>query len=117
MLSKSLLPLPEKWHGIQDDDERLRKRYLDILMNPETREIFVKKGKFWSTIRKFLLEKGFVEVETPILETSAGGAAARPFKTHHNALNVDVYLRISQGELWQKKLMVAGYEKTFEIGR
>ncbi|MEK7101378.1 MAG: amino acid--tRNA ligase-related protein, partial [Patescibacteria group bacterium] len=91
--------------------------YLDILMNPETREIFVKKGKFWSTIRKFLLEKGFVEVETPILETSAGGAAARPFKTHHNALNVDVYLRISQGELWQKKLMVAGYEKTFEIGR
>ena len=117
MLSKSLLPLPEKWHGIQDDDERLRKRYLDILMNPETREIFVKKGIFWKSFREFLTRHGFLEVETPVLENSAGGASATPFKTHHNALNLDVFLRISMGELWQKKLMVAGYEKTFEIGR
>ncbi|VVB82005.1 Aspartate--tRNA(Asp) ligase [uncultured archaeon] len=117
ILSKAILPLPEKFHGIQDDEERLRKRYLDIVMNPEVKELFVKKAKFWQTTRNFLIENGFLEVETPVLETSAGGAAATPFKTHHNALNTDVYLRISMGELWQKKLMVAGYEKTFEIGR
>lgn len=117
LLSKSILPLPEKWHGLQDDEERLRKRYLDITMNPEIKDIFLKKQKFWSTIRSFLLDEGFLEVETPILETSAGGAAATPFVTHHNALALDVYLRISMGELWQKKLMVAGYGKTFEIGR
>ncbi|MCK9569233.1 lysine--tRNA ligase [Candidatus Pacearchaeota archaeon] len=117
LLSKSILPLPEKFHGLQDEEERLRKRYLDIIMNPEVKELFVKKNKFWNTIRSFLTEKGFLEVETPVLETSAGGAAATPFKTHHNALNMDVYLRISMGELWQKKLMVAGYDKTFEIGR
>ena len=117
ILTKSMLPLPEKWHGIQNDDERLRKRYLDIIMNPEAKEMFVKKAKFWRTIRNFMLDHGFLEVETPILETSAGGASATPFNTHHNALDTDVYLRISMGELWQKKLMVAGYEKTFEIGR
>ena len=117
ILSKSILPLPEKWHGLQDDEEKLRKRYLDILMNKETRELFEKKAVFWKTIREFLIKKGFTEVETPVIETSAGGAAATPFKTHHNALDIDVYLRISMGELWQKKLMVAGYEKTFEIGR
>ncbi len=117
LLSKSILPLPEKFHGLQDEEERLRKRYLDILMNPEVKEIFVKKAKFWNTIRDFLLEKGFMEVETPVLESSAGGAAATPFKTHMNALDINLYLRISMGELWQKKLMVAGYEKTFEIGR
>lgn len=117
VLTKSILPLPEKWHGIQDDEERLRKRYLDIVMNAEVKEMFLKKTKFWATIRDFLLERGFLQVETPILETSAGGASATPFKTHHNALDLDVFLRISQGELWQKKLMVAGYEKTFEIGR
>lgn len=117
ILSKAILPLPEKFHGIQDDEERLRKRYLDIVMNPEVKELFVKKAKFWQTTRNFLIENGFLEVETPVLETSAGGAAATPFKTHHNALNTEVYLRISMGELWQKKLMVAGYEKTFEIGR
>ncbi|MEK6917350.1 MAG: lysine--tRNA ligase [Nanoarchaeota archaeon] len=117
MLSKSILPLPEKYHGVKDDEERFRKRYLDILMNPETKEIFIKKAKFWNTIRSFLIKRGFLEVETPVLEVSAGGAAATPFKTHHNALDLDVYLRISMGELWQKKLMVAGYEKTFEIGR
>ena len=117
ILSKSILPLPEKFHGIQDDEERLRKRYLDIIMNPEIKELFIKKSKFWNTIRTFLLEKDFIEVETPVLETSAGGASATPFQTHHNALDLDVYLRISMGELWQKKLMVAGYGKTFEIGR
>lgn len=117
LLSKAILPLPEKFHGLQDEEERLRKRYLDILITPEIKEMFVKKAKFWNTIRNFLVEKGFLEVETPVLETSAGGAAATPFATHHNALDLNVYLRISMGELWQKKLMVAGYEKTFEIGR
>lgn len=117
IISKSILPLPEKWKGIQDEEERYRKRYLDILMNKEVKEMFVKKAKFWNSIRSFLLEKGFLEVETPVLESSAGGAAAKPFITHHNALDLDVYLRISMGELWQKKLMVAGYERTFEIGR
>ena len=117
LLTKSILPLPEKWHGLQDEDEKLRKRYLDILMNPDVKDVFIRKAKFWQTIRSFLIEKGFLEVETPILETSAGGASATPFATHHNALNIDVFLRISMGELWQKKLMVAGYPKTFEIGR
>ncbi len=117
ILSKSILPLPDKHKGLQDEEEKLRKRYLDILMNEEVKELFIKKGKFWKAIRDFLLDKGFIEVETPALEISAGGAAATPFKTHHNALDLDVYLRISMGELWQKKLMVAGFEKTFEIGR
>lgn len=117
MLSKSILPLPEKYHGIQDDEDKLRKRYLDIAINPETKKLFEKKAVFWHTIREFLTKRGFLEVETPTLENSAGGASATPFKTHHNALNLDVFLRISMGELWQKKLMVAGYEKTFEIGR
>ncbi|MFA6023308.1 MAG: lysine--tRNA ligase [Candidatus Pacearchaeota archaeon] len=117
ILSKAILPLPEKWHGLQDEEERFRKRYLDILMNEEVKEIFIKKQKFWQTIRNFMIEKGFLEVETPVLESSAGGASATPFKTHMNALNIDLYLRISMGELWQKKLMVAGFGKTFEIGR
>jgi lysyl-tRNA synthetase class 2 len=117
ILTKAILPLPEKFHGIKDEEERYRKRYLDILMNPEIKEMFIKKSKFWNAIRSFLISKGFLEVETPILENSAGGASATPFVTHHNALDLDVYLRISMGELWQKKLMVAGYEKTFEIGR
>jgi lysyl-tRNA synthetase class 2 len=117
ILTKSLLPLPEKFHGLKDEEEKLRKRYLDILTDPEIKQIFIRKSKFWNSVRSFLLEKGFLEVETPVLETSAGGAAATPFKTHHNALDLDVYLRISMGELWQKKLMVASYPKTFEIGR
>ncbi len=117
ILSKSLLSLPEKWHGLQDDEERLRKRYLDIIINPEVKEMFMRKSLFWNSMREFLLNKGFTEVETPVLETSAGGASATPFKTHHNALDIDVFLRISMGELWQKKLMVAGFGKTFEIGR
>ncbi len=117
ILTKSILPLPEKYHGLKDDEGRLRKRYLDILTDPEVKQIFIRKSKFWNTMRQFLIEKGFIEVETPVLETSAGGAAATPFKTHHNSLDLDVFLRISMGELWQKKLMVAGFEKTFEIGR
>ena len=115
--TKSLLPLPEKWHGIKDDDERYRKRYLDILMNEELRELFVKKAKFWESTRNFLIEKGFMEVETPVFEVTTGGAEATPFKTHHNDYDLDVYLRISVGELWQKRLMAAGFPKTFEIGR
>ncbi len=117
ILSKSILPLPEKWHGLKDEEEIFRKRYLDILLNPEVEDMFRKKAVFWNSIREFLLNKGFLEVETPALETIAGGADARPFQTHHYALDIDVYLRISMGELWQKKLMVAGLEKTFEIGR
>ncbi len=117
IVTKSILPLPEKWHGITDEDERYRKRYLDMLMNPELREIFKKRSKFWNVIREYLLEKDFIEVETPVLENTTGGADARPFVTHHNALDIDVYLRISAGELWQKKLLVGGFPRTFEIGR
>jgi lysyl-tRNA synthetase class 2 len=117
ILSKSLRPLPEKWHGLQDVEEKLRKRYLDILFNPEIKQMVGKRAAFWNSMREFLIQKGFLEVETPVLEVIPGGADARPFKTHHNALDMDVYLRISMGELWQKKLMVAGLEKTFEIGR
>ncbi len=117
LLSKALLPLPDKHHGLKDEEDRFRKRYLDILTNPETKELFVRKARFWNATRSFLADKGFLEVETPVLETTPGGADARPFITHHNALDIDVYLRISMGELWQKRLMVAGYEKTFEIGR
>jgi lysyl-tRNA synthetase class 2 len=115
--SKALLPLPEKWHGIKDDDERYRKRYLDILMNEELRDLFVKKTKFWDVTRSFMKNKGFLEVETPTLEVTTGGAEATPFRTHHNDFDLDVYLRISIGELWQKRLMAAGFPKTFEIGR
>ncbi len=117
MLSKSLLPLPEKWHGLKDVEERLRKRYLDILFNVQVKEMIEKKAVFWNSVRDFLITRGFLEVETPVLETTTGGADANPFATHHNALDLDVYLRISMGELWQKRLMVAGFEKTFEIGR
>jgi len=116
MLSKSLRPLPEKWHGLQDEEEKLRKRYLDILFNSDVKETIEKKTKFWSAIRNFLIEKDFMEVETPILESVPGGAEARPFTTHHNALSLDVNLRISP-ELWLKRLMVAGFPKVFEIGR
>ncbi|MBP7804615.1 MAG: lysine--tRNA ligase [Candidatus Pacebacteria bacterium] len=117
MATKSLLPLPEKWHGISDPDERFRKRYLDIVMTPELREMFNKKGEFWKATRSFMLDHGFLEVETPTLELTTGGAEANPFKTHHKDFDVSVYLRISIGELWQKRLMAAGFPKTFEIGR
>ncbi len=117
MLSKSLRPLPEKWHGLQDIEERFRKRYLDILMDEEVRILLLKKIKFWETARSFMKEREFLEVETPTLEVTTGGAEARPFITHHNDFDIDLYLRISVGELWQKKLMSAGFTKTFEIGR
>lgn len=117
MATKALLPLPDKWHGMTDEEERLRKRYLDLFLNKEERELFVKKAKFWEVTRNFLKEKGFLEIETPTLEVTTGGAEARPFKTHHNDFDVDLYLRISVGELWQKRLMAAGFPMTFEIGR
>ena len=90
---------------------------MDLLVHDELRNLFVQKAKFWNSMRNFLIKKGFLEVETPVLENTAGGADASPFITHHNALDIDLYLRISMGELWQKRLMVAGFEKTFEIGR
>lgn len=117
MLTKSLLPLPDKYHGLKDEDERYRKRYLDILTNDELRDVFRRKEKFWNVTRMFMREHGFTEVETPTLELTTGGAEARPFKTHHNDFDIDVFLRISVGELWQKRLMAAGFPKTFEIGR
>lgn len=116
LLTKSLLPLPDKWHGLVDVEERLRRRYVDLIMNPEERELFVKKSKFWQATREFLLREGFLEVETPILEETTGGADAEPFITHHSALDIDLYLRISP-ELHLKRLLVGGYEKVFEIGR
>lgn len=117
MLAKSIRPVPDEWFGIKDEDERYRKRYLDMLLSDETRAIVYKRALFWKTIRNFLEERGYIAVETPILENTTGGADARPFVTHHNALDMDVYLRISAGELWQKKLMVAGIPKVYEIGR
>jgi lysyl-tRNA synthetase class 2 len=117
ILSKSLRPLPEKWHGLQDVEERFRKRYLDILMNPEIKKIFEQKAKFWDVTRDFLKKENFMEVETPTLEITTGGAEARPFRTYHNDFDINVYMRISVGELWQKRLMTAGFPKTFEIGR
>lgn len=117
MLTKSLMPIPSEHFGLKDDDARYRKRYLDILMNPELREVFDKKAKFWQVIRNFFINKGFTEVETPTLETTTGGAEANPFKTHHKDFDLDVFLRISVGELWQKRLMAAGFPKTFELGR
>ncbi len=117
ILTKAIQPLPDKWKGIQDEEERYRRRYVDMIMDPDLREIFRKKSIFWNSMRMFLVQEGFLEVETPVLETTPGGADAEPFSTHHNALNIDLYLRISMGELWQKRLMVGGFEKTFEIGR
>lgn len=117
ILTKTIRTLPEKWYGLKDEELRFRKRYLDFILEPEMRDLFAKKAKFWQSMRQFLIQKGFFEVETPVLESTAGGADANPFTTHHNAFDMDVYLRISTGELWQKRLMVAGFEKTFEIGR
>lgn len=117
MAAKSLLPIPSEWFGLKDEEKVLRERYLDILMNGGVRAMFERRARFWQAIRQFLTERGFLEVETPILENSPGGADARPFITHHNALDIDVYLRISAGELWQKKLLVAGFPRVFEIGR
>ena len=116
LLTKSLMPLPEKFHGLVDMETRLRQRYVDLIMNEDVREMFIKKSKFWTAVRKFLSAKGFMEVETPVLESIPGGADATPFITHHNALDTDFYLRISL-ELHLKRLLVGGYERVFEIGR
>ncbi len=117
MLAKSLRPIPEAQEGFRDEETRYRYRYLDILLNPQLRERIEARARFWKAARAFLDERGFLEVETPALETLPGGAETRPFITHHNALDIDVYLRISTGELWQKKLMIAGFPKVYEIGR
>lgn len=117
MLTKSMLPIPDSFYGLKDEEERYRKRYLDILLNEEQKDMFLKKAKFWSVIRAFLERNGFIEVHTPTLEVTTGGAEADPFITHHNDYDMDVYLRISIGELWQKRLMAAGFQKTYEIGR
>lgn len=117
ILTKTLLPLPEKWHGLTDIEERFRKRYLDILMNEDIRDTLMKKMKFWEVTRNFMKEHGFLEIETPTLEVTTGGAEATPFKTYNEDFKLPLYLRISIGELWQKRLMAAGFPKTFEIGR
>jgi lysyl-tRNA synthetase class 2 len=116
LLAKSLRPLPEKWHGLSDVDIRYRQRYLDLIANKEVREIFVIRARIVSALRRFLDQRGFLEVETPVLQPIYGGAAARPFVTHHNVLDQDLYLRISF-ELYLKRLLVGGYERVYEIGR
>ena len=116
LLAKSLQPLPEKFHGLKDTDLRYRQRYVDLIVNPEVKEAFVIRSKVIKYIREYLDEKGFIEVETPILHATAGGAAARPFITHHNTLDIDMYLRIAT-ELHLKRLIVGGFERVFEIGR
>ena len=116
LLSKSLRPLPEKYHGLTNTDLRYRQRYVDLIMNPEVKDTFIKRSKIISTIRQYLDGQGFIEVETPMLVSNAGGASARPFETHFNALNEDLKLRISL-ELYLKRLIVGGLERVYEIGR
>lgn len=116
LLSKSLLPLPEKWHGLKDKEERYRKRYLDLIANPENKDTFVKRSRILREIRNFLDSRGYLEVDTPTLLPLEIGAAARPFKTHHNALDIDMYMRI-ETELYLKRLIVGGFDKVYEVGR
>ncbi|TCL41852.1 lysine--tRNA ligase [Harryflintia acetispora] len=116
LLTKSLSPLPEKFHGLKDTEMRYRQRYVDLIMNPQVKDTFVKRSRIITAIRSFLDGKGFIEVETPVLHTQAGGAAARPFITHHNAHDMDMYLRIAL-ELHLKRLIVGGFDKVYELGR
>jgi lysyl-tRNA synthetase class 2 len=116
LLAKSLLPLPEKFHGLKDAELRYRQRYVDLIANPEVKDLFVKRSKIVSAVREFLDGEGFIEVETPVLNTLAGGANARPFVTHHNTLDIDMYMRIAT-ELYLKRLIVGGFEKVYEMGR
>lgn len=116
IIAKSLRPLPEKWHGLKDVEERFRKRYLDLIFSPEVKNNFVIRSNFIKELRNFLNDEGFLEVETPILQLLYGGARAKPFKTHVNAMDLDVYLRISP-ELYLKRLLVGGFEKVYEIGK
>lgn len=116
VLAKSLRPLPDKWHGVSDTETKYRQRYLDLIANPESREVFLKRIRIVREIRRFLEDRGFIEVETPMMQSVAGGAAAQPFKTHHNALGQDLYLRIAP-ELYLKRLLVGGFPKIFELNR
>jgi lysyl-tRNA synthetase class 2 len=116
MLTKSLLPLPDKWHGLTDTEKRYRQRYVDLIVNPEVRETFRRRAKITAGIRRYLEEQGFIEIETPVLQSEAGGADARPFITYHNTLEMDLYLRIAT-ELPLKRMIVGGFEKVFELGR